>query len=375
MRRDAMSVVLILIAVLCLAFANGGNDNFKGVATLFGSGTTNYRGALAWATIATLLGSLTAVFWANRLLSNFSGRGLVADGLVTDADFVAAVGLAAGLTVLLATRFGMPISTTHSLLGALVGAGWAAGSAINLEKLGADFFLPMLASPLLAVSGAVVLYGLLHYLREVGGITAETCFCVGSEVLETHTGLGPTATLARVEQLTVRVGTPVTCRSHYEGRLLGLQASTVLDRMHYLSAGAVSFARGLNDTPKIAALLLLAPRLSGFASMALVGLAIGAGGWIGARRVAGVMSEKITPMNHGQGFTANLVTSLVVLSASGLGWPVSTTHVSCGSLFGIGAALHSARWKMILTILAAWITTLPVAVALGAACFWAFSRG
>ena len=177
----------------------------------------------------------------------------------------------------------------------------------------------MLASPLLAVSGTVVLYSLLHFLREAGGITAETCFCVGSEVLETHSGLGPTATLARVEHLTLRVGTPVTCRSHYEGRLLGLQASTVLDRMHYLSAGAVSFARGLNDTPKIAALLLLAPRLSGFGSMALVGLAIGAGGWIGARRVAGVMSEKITPMNHGQGFTANLVTSLVVLSASGVG--------------------------------------------------------
>ena len=140
LRRDAMSVVFILIAVLCLAFANGGNDNFKGVATLFGSGTTNYRGALAWATITTLLGSLTAVFLANRLLANFSGRGLVADGLVTDVDFVAAVGLAAGLTVLLATRVGMPISTTHSLLGALVGAGWAAGSAINLGETRRRFF-------------------------------------------------------------------------------------------------------------------------------------------------------------------------------------------------------------------------------------------
>ena len=63
-----MTVAIILLAVVCLACANGANDNFKGVATLFGSGTTNYRGALAWATVATLLGSLTAVFLAGRIL-------------------------------------------------------------------------------------------------------------------------------------------------------------------------------------------------------------------------------------------------------------------------------------------------------------------
>src|SRR5438045_1048342 len=116
-----MTIGLILLAVLCLAYANGANDNFKGVATLFGSGTANYRRALAWATITTLLGSLTAVFLAEKLLKNFSGRGLVDNELAAHPDFVAAVGLAAGLTVLLATRIGMPISTTHSLVGGLVG--------------------------------------------------------------------------------------------------------------------------------------------------------------------------------------------------------------------------------------------------------------
>src|SRR5436189_3142187 len=98
-----MTFVVILLAVACLAYANGANDNFKGVATLFGSGTANYRGALIWATITTLLGSLTAVLLAGTLLKNFSGRGLVGDDLAAQPDFVAAVGLAAGLTVLLAT--------------------------------------------------------------------------------------------------------------------------------------------------------------------------------------------------------------------------------------------------------------------------------
>jgi len=65
-------LAFVLIAVLCLAFANGANDNFKGVATLFGSGTTSYRNALAWATLAMLLGSMTATLLAGALLKSFS---------------------------------------------------------------------------------------------------------------------------------------------------------------------------------------------------------------------------------------------------------------------------------------------------------------
>ncbi|MCA9195831.1 MAG: inorganic phosphate transporter, partial [Planctomycetales bacterium] len=116
-----MMIATILLAVLCLAYANGANDNFKGVATLFGSGTTDYRRALAWGTVTTLLGSLTAVLLANTLLKSFSGRGLVDADLAATVDYGAAVALGAGLTVLLATRIGMPISTTHSLVGTLVG--------------------------------------------------------------------------------------------------------------------------------------------------------------------------------------------------------------------------------------------------------------
>lgn len=369
-----MSFTFLLLAVVCLAFANGGNDNFKGVATLFGSGTTNYRGALAWATITTLAGSLAAVFLAEQLLKNFSGRGLVADNLASDVRYGAAVALAAGSTVLLATRLGMPISTTHSLIGALCGAGWAAGSPINAQKLAGDFFLPLVASPLVAIALTIVLYSLLHRLRVATGITAETCLCVGGEVIETHAAANPAAMLARVEHLTLKIGTNVVCQSHYHGRVLGLDVSSVLDRMHYASAGVVGFARGLNDTPKIAAVLLLAPLFSGFTGTALVGIVIAVGGLASARRIADVMSQKITPMNHGQGLSGNLVTSVIVLAASRLGRPVSTTHVSCGAIFGIGAVTRSARWKTIFTILTAWVTTLPVAVALGAACFWAMAR-
>jgi PiT family inorganic phosphate transporter len=365
-----MTLTIILLAVLCLAYANGANDNFKGVATLFGSGTTNYRKALLWATLTTFLGSLMAVWLAENLLMSFSGRGLVDNGLTTDPQYLAAVGLGAGCTVLLATWVGMPVSTTHGLVGALIGAGWAAGSAISLHSLGGQFFLPLLISPVVALTLTGLCYPLLHLARVRGGITERTCFCIGRETVEVVPILSHVAMLQRVEQLTASLGTEVTCHKRYDGKLMGISAATALDWLHYLSAGTVSFARGLNDTPKIAALLLVAPLVGSFGSVGLVAPVIACGGLVSARRVAHTMSQKITPMNHGQGFTANLITGLIVIGASRLGMPVSTTHVSCGALVGLGAVTGQAKWGMIGKILAAWLTTLPLGAALGAIGYW-----
>jgi PiT family inorganic phosphate transporter len=367
------TLAIILVAVLCLAYANGANDNFKGVATLFGSGTTNYRGALTWATMTTLLGSLTAVFLAGTLLKSFSGKGLVDAELASTASYGASVAMGAGVTVLLATRIGMPISTTHSLVGALIGAGWAAGSAINLAKLGSGFFAPLLISPVLAVVAALLLYPILTFIRRRLGVTYETCLCVGNETVEVVPAGCNTVAMQRAEQLSVQVGDTLTCQSRYQGKMLGIDVGTTLDRLHYLSAGMVSFARGLNDTPKIAALLLLAPALGGFGSTALVGAVIAIGGMVSARRVAETMSQKITSMNHGQGFTANVITGAIVIGASKFGLPVSTTHVSCGSLFGIGTVTRQAHLQVIGKILGAWLITLPLGAGLGAACYWIVS--
>jgi len=178
-------------------------------ATLFGSGTTEYRGALAWATVTTLLESLTAIFLAGQLIKAFKGKGLIDAVLVADPTYVAAVAIGAALTVLLATRIGMPVSTTHAMIGGL----------------------------------------------------------------------------------------------------------------------------------------------------------------ISARRVAETMSQRITKLNHGQGFTANALAGLIIIGASKFGMPVSTTHVSCGALFGIGTVNGTARWRTIATILVAWVTTLPLGGLLGYGAF------
>jgi PiT family inorganic phosphate transporter len=141
---------------------------------------------------------------------------------------------------------------------------------------------------------------------------------------------------------------------------------TILDRLHYLSAGAVCFARGLNDTPKVVALLVAAQAVHLPLASSIVAAVIAVGGLISAKRVAETMSHKITTMNHGQGLTTNLATAFLVIWASRWGLPVSTTHVSCGALFGIGAVTGQARWGTIGSIALAWVTTLPVAAALAA---------
>jgi PiT family inorganic phosphate transporter len=155
----------------------------------------------------------------------------------------------------------------------------------------------------------------------------------------------------------------------YQGRVLGAEAGPLLDGLHYLTAGAVGFARGLNDTPKIVALLIASQALAPNVGLALVAVVMALGGVLNARRVAETMSRKITRMNADQGFTANLVTALLVTLASRFGLSVSTTHVSCGSLFGIGVVNGTARWQTILSILLAWVTTLPLAAALAAAAY------
>ncbi len=83
--------IFLIIAVAFLAYSNGANDNFKGVASLFGSRTTSYRTAITWGTLTTFAGSVSSIFVAQSLLKKFSGKGLVPDALVGSEYFLLAV--------------------------------------------------------------------------------------------------------------------------------------------------------------------------------------------------------------------------------------------------------------------------------------------
>ena len=366
---------LLLFATLMLAYSNGANDNFKGVASLYGSKTASYRAAVNWATVTTFAGSLSAIFVAQSLLRAFSGRGVVPGRIANSEGFLLAIALGAGLTVIAATRFGFPVSTTHALTGAILGSGlMASASEVKIGALGSGFVLPLLLSPILAVVLASSLYVAFRFLRIRFGIGKEWCVCIG-ESQHSVPIAQPTSALSWTQSAPSRIdlhfGTPNECRQRYSGHFLGVESQRVMDGLHFLSAGVVCYSRGLNDTPKIAALLLGIRALNIHFGLGAIALAMALGGILSAARVAETMSTKITAMNPGQGFAANLATGTLVILASLFGLPVSTTHVSVGALAGIGWTSGGANTGVLRNIALSWILILPCAGICSALVWWA----
>jgi PiT family inorganic phosphate transporter len=362
---------LIIGATLFVAYANGANDNFKGVATLFGSGAADYDRALGWATITTVAGSLTALFLATRLISVFQGNGLLPRSLAESEPLLVAVILGAALTVFLATKIGIPISTTHSLTGALFGSGLvAAGFELGFHTLVTSFFLPLLISPVLAVILTLLGSPLFTRALRFAGLTKQNCVCLGSQAVPASVTPEGYVMSQSTAGLRIIVDSEAVCVQRLAGSFLGVNGQKLVDLGHFFSAGAVSFARGLNDTPKIVALALVGSTLDLTWSIGFIALVMALGGLISAGKVAETVSQRITGMDPDQGFLANLVTSFLVIFASRWGLPVSTTHVSCGALFGIGIANGQARWGVIRTILLAWIVTLPFAGISAGLIYW-----
>jgi inorganic phosphate transporter, PiT family len=127
----------------------------------------------------------------------------------------------------------------------------------------------------------------------------------------------------------------------------------------------------MNDAPKMVAIVLAAAILHGKfqitpAAFVLVTLGMVAGSWLAGSRVTKVLAEKITPMDHWEGFLANAVTASLVMPGAALGLPMSTTHVSSGSIIGIGLQKrNSINWRTVRDMSLAWVVTLPAAGLLG----------
>ncbi len=359
---------VVVAGALLLAFVNGANDNMKGVATLYGSGALGYRAALGLATVSTALGALASTFLAGALVKAFSAKGLVPDAVLTP-EYLVAVALGASATVLLATRVGLPVSTTHALVGALAGAGVvAAGSALDLSVLGRVFVLPLFAGPLLGIALAFALVRLGGGLARRLGAGVETCVCV--ERSDPALPVAGGAVALADGHLALVVEHRRECAARTEARVLGFELPALLEAGHVLSASLVGFARGLNDTPKILGLVVGVGIVSPASGSLALGGAMALGGWLAARRVAETIAKKLTPMTPQEGLAANAATSLLVASASPLGLPVSTTHVSTGGIFGIGASSGELRWHMAGEVVLAWAVTLPLAAVLGSAVMW-----
>jgi inorganic phosphate transporter, PiT family len=355
--------IILFLLILALAFANGTNDVSKAIATLVGSGITNYQTAIVWGTVWTVFGACVSIVVASAMVKTFSS-GLIAPGTAIPPTLALAVLTGAMIWVLIASRTSLPVSTTHALMGAIVGAGLAAFSDNELiwSAIAKKIALPLLLSPPLALTMSVLLHAVL---RKTAARWEGSCLCLlpASRALVAIDVKGMTRTLFQTGGTVVAV--PSQCDR------AGLQGITIgLDSIHWISSGLASFARGVNDAPKIAAIALLGSALAAWPSAQFqittfvgVALAMGLGSYLGGLRVTKVLAEKVTTMDHAEGLSANLTTSSLVLVSATMGLPVSTTHVSSSAIIGIGLlkGVKAVRWCTVRDMVLAWIVTLPAA--------------
>jgi len=362
---------LALLLVMALAYANGTNDVSKAIATLVGSGVTNYRAAIIWGTAWTVAGAGLSAFVAGAMLKTFS-KGLIQPGIATPPTLALAILVGAMGWVFVASRTGLPVSTTHALTGALVGAGLVSIGSQGLiwPAITGKIGLPLLLSPVLALTVSFMVHPVI---KRVAVCWEGACLCVmpASRALVSIDARGNTRTLMQTSVLGQPVvAVPAQCeRAGLKGLAVGL------DSIHWLSSGVASLARGANDTPKIMAMFLLGSASASwpsvtvqFGSLAAVALAMGLGSYLGGLRVTEVLAEKVTRMDHVEGLSANLTTSSLVFVSATMGLPVSTTHVSSSAIIGIGIlkGLKAVRWTTVRDMVLAWIVTLPAAGILAA---------
>ncbi|MGH7676007.1 MAG: inorganic phosphate transporter [Gemmatimonadales bacterium] len=361
-----MGAVLLILLTLGVAFVNGANDVSKGVATLVGSGVTDLRRALVWGTAWTVAGGVLAAFASQGLVAVFSGKGLLATP-VSGPAFLGAIAAGAIGWLIVATRTGMPVSTTHALVGGLVGAALAAQgvAGVNWGGVIRKTALPLAVSPLLSLALMVAVFPLIGL-----AFRRFNRYCVCVERTETVVAVGGSAAaLAPGSSLHVIAG--ADCPAAVVARM------NTMDSLHWLTSGSTSFFRGMNDTPKILALGVLAAAGTGLATewfFVLVALAMGLGSYVAGRRVTETLAGKVTTIGHDDGFAANLVTSALVGIASFFALPVSTTHVSSGAILGIGVRRKGVRWGVVRDIVLAWVVTLPVAGVIASLTYVALSR-
>lgn len=357
-----MFAALLIIATLAVGYYNGANDVSKAIATLVGSGVTRYKTAVAWGSLWTFAGASTAIFASQGLVTAFSGKGILIAPPIGDG-FLLATAVGALSWIWFATRTGLPVSTTHALTGALVGAGVAASgwAGINSAVLMTKFALPLAVGPVLALVLVFAVYPFVH------GALARWqgyCVCVQRPVMPS---CSDGAVCLTAGPSTIVAGSAADC-----DRAPGIVADlNFVDGLHWITAGTTAFARGLNDAPKVlglgiaASLTLSVPPLIAFLAVAV---AMTAGSLLRGMRVTETLAEKVTPMTPLEGLAANAVTSLLVVLAVFLALPVSTTHVSSGAIIGLGLK-HDARrvrWKTVREMLLAWVITLPFAAVVAA---------
>lgn len=319
-----MLLLVFLIAVaLSFDFLNGRNDAANSIATIVSTRVLSPRYAVAWAAFFNFVAFL--VFGLH--VANTIGRGIISADAISDQVILGALMGAISWNILTG-YLGIPSSSSHALIGGLVGAGVA--------HMGFH---------------VIVWSGL--------GKT------IGAIVLSPVTGLA----LSLLLMLLV---------SWAFVRVPPARVDGVFRKVQFISASLYSLGHGGNDAQKtmgiIAALLAAHGQLPGafhvpFWVVISCNGAMALGTLLGGWRIVRTMGSRITRLSPMQGVCAETAGSITLFMATGLGIPVSTTHTITGSIMGVGAArrVSAVRWGVAREIIVAWIVTIPAAALIGAA--------
>lgn len=338
--------VLVLLLVLGLAVANGSNDVPKGVATLAGAGVTNLRTAITWGAITTAIGCLVSLHFASRMTALFS-KGIVS-AKPTPA-FAAAVLIGTVAWVAFATWRRLPVSTTHALVGSLLGAGFLfASSSVRWHALVVKVIQPLLLSVLIAWCASAIL-------------------ATGARLVAKQLASSARSSSPAREQVLVAPGAPAETTSAAAPEPASRLG--VIGLAHWLTSGLTSFARGMNDTPKIVAIgsFALVAGLTPTRLLFVVTAAMAIGGLIGGKIIGRRLATDVVKMSHAEGFAANLTTAVMVSLGAFRGLPMSTTHVSIGAITGLaGTDVSRLKKKTLRDFILAWVVTPPFAACVAA---------
>jgi PiT family inorganic phosphate transporter len=314
-------LTLLLLAVIGLAvlfdYINGFHDTANAIATSVSTRALRPDHAILMSATANFVGALTGTAVAHTISS---GLATTPDG-AAGQTIVAAALIGAIVWNLITWRFGIPSSSSHALIGGLLGAVIASigGSAIKLDGVLTKVVLPLVLSPVL---GIVVGFGMMVLILNV-----------------------------------FRHANPRRMNDRFR-------------RLQVVSAAFMAFSHGSNDAQKTMGIMTLALIASGVLPpdspiplwvIVLAATAISFGTAAGGWRIIKTMGQKVVKLDPVRGFAAETTAASIILTASHFGMPVSTTHVISSAIIGVGSSdrLSAVRWGVAGNIVIAWVLTIP----------------
>ncbi|MBV5316195.1 MAG: inorganic phosphate transporter [Desulfobulbaceae bacterium] len=314
-------LIFVIVIALVFEYINGFHDSANAIATVVSTKVLSARTAVIYAGVLNMVGA----FFGTHVASTV-GKGIITTGSVTQGVILCAL-LSAIIWNLITWYYGIPSSSSHALIGGLIGAGLskAGYGVVQIHGVTQKVILPMITSPLLGfIIGFLCMVLILWLCAKASPSTANRYF----------------------------------------------------KKLQLVSSGIMALSHGTNDAQKTMGIITLA--LVSYGALptfevpfwVIFGCAVtmGLGTMGGGLRIIRTMGTKMIKLKPVHGFAAETSAAIVILSASHFGIPVSTTHVISTSIMGVGSTrgIHALKWGVVGNIVLAWVLTIPVCMVIAA---------